>query len=443
MWHKSRRGQAARGEPDGVGVKYRSRFGHSQGGTTSMSSRRLPILVLCGLLLTAAAAKAGILDGNCRVADQPAATLLIPYFEVDLADMSGQTTLFSVNNASVKPALARVVLWTDWAVPTLAFDVYLTGYDVQTFNVRDLLQGKLPATGPETNHPGELSDPNIAFPGCGGVNTASIAVAPDVSQRTWLQAAHTGRPVAKSAAQCAGSGAAGPNIATGYITVDAVNRCSPLSVGTTANTPAQASYFAKGGKGLASDSNVLWGDYQYMNPRKNVGDSQSAVAVVADPDRFTAGDYTFYGRYVNFDGRDDRAPLSSLYYARYMNGGTFSGGTDVVVWRDNRKSTASLATCGKAPSWVPLGEMQLVIFDEEENPAAIVGGNSFPVTAQKVHVGSSALSVPKSMGFLMIDLWHKDSTHAQGWVSVIMSAKGRFSAGHEAVRADDLCNFGL
>jgi len=409
-----------------------------------MSSRRVPILILCGLLSMAVTAKGGILDGNCRVAGQPAATLLIPYFEVDLADPSGRTTLFSVNNASVKSALARVVLWTDWGVPTLAFDVYLTGYDVQSFNVRDLLQGKLPTTGPEVSSLGTLSDPNVAFAGCGSNGAASLAAAPEVSQITWLQAAHTGRPVAKSAAQqCASSGGAGPNLATGYITVDAVNRCSPRSVGTTANTPAQPGYFAKGGTGVASDANVLWGDYHYVNARKNMAVSQAAVSIVADADHFTAGDYTFYGRYVSFDGRDDRIPLSSLYYARYINANPFSTGTDLVVWRDNRKSTAALGPCGKSPAWAPLGEMQLVIFDEEENPNEIVGGNAFPLLTQKVHVGGSTLAVPRPFGFLMLDLWHKDSTHAQGWVSIIMTKEGRFSTGHEAVRVDDLCNFGL
>jgi hypothetical protein len=409
-----------------------------------MSSRRLPILVLCGLLLTTAAAKAGILDGNCRVADQPAATLLIPYFEVDLADMSGQTTLFSVNNASVKPALARVVLWTDWGVPTLAFDLYLTGYDVQTLNVRDLIQGKMPATGPEVSNVGKLSDANVLFTGCGNTGAAGVAPALDATQLAYLQAAHTGRPVATSPSQqCAGSGSAGPNLATGYITVDAVNRCTPRSVGTTANTPAQAAYFAKGGSGVASDANVLWGDYHYVNSRRNTSDSQTAISIVADADHFMSGDYTFYGRYSNFDGRDDRAPLSSLYYARYLDGGIFSGGTDLVVWRDNRKAAALPTACGAPPSWSPLGEMQLVIFDEEENPTEIIGGSSFPLTTQKVHVGGPALPVPQHFGFLMIDLWHKDSTHAQGWVSINMTADGRFSTGHEAMRADDLCNFGL
>lgn len=408
-----------------------------------MTSRSFHSLLLCGLLIAAVPLEAGVLDGNCRVANQPAATLLIPYFEVDLADPSGATTLFSVNNASVKPVLARVVLWTDWAVPTLAFDVYLTGYDVQTFNVRNLLQGSLPVTGTAASTVGELSDPNVAFPGCSGNGTANLAAAPSTSQRTWLQAAHTGRAVAKSATQqCAGSGSAGPNVATGYITVDAVNRCSPSSVGTTTNTPLQAGYFAKGGKGIASDANVLWGDYHYINSRKNTADSQAAVAIVADPDHFANGDYTFYGRYVNFDGRDDRIPLSSLYYVRYMNGGSFSSGTELVVWRDNRRAAATLANCGKSPAWAPLGEMQIVTFDEEENPTEVVGGNAFPVATQKVRVGSSALAVAKPMGFLMLDLWHKDASHAQAWVSVMMSAKGRFTTGYEALRVDDLCNFG-
>src|SRR4030095_3775449 len=128
-----------------------------------MTSPSFHSLLLCGLLIAAVPVAAGDLDGNCRIANQPAATLLIPYFEVDLTDTSGSTTLFSVNNASAKPVLARVVLWTDWAVPTLAVERYLTRYVVQTFNLRDRLQGTLPATGSAASPAGELSDPNVTF----------------------------------------------------------------------------------------------------------------------------------------------------------------------------------------------------------------------------------------------------------------------------------------
>jgi hypothetical protein len=44
---------------------------------------------------------------------------------------------------------------------------------------------------------------------------------------------------------------------------------------------------------------------------------------------------------------------------------------------------------------------------------------------------------------MMLDLWHHDGAHAQGWVGIHMSSQGRYSVGHEALRADDLCNFGL
>jgi hypothetical protein len=155
----------------------------------STRSPRRPLSFLLLLLapwLAAAPTSAGILEGNCRVANQPAATLLIPYFEVDLGDANGQTTLISVNNASSKSTLARVVLWTDWGVPTLAFDVFLTGYDVQTLNLRDLFQGNLPNTGPDASNNGLLSQTSTTttFDGCfdGGPNgVAPKLVAADVS----------------------------------------------------------------------------------------------------------------------------------------------------------------------------------------------------------------------------------------------------------------------
>ncbi len=414
-----------------------------------MSSRHFQSLILSlplALLLAVTPCAAGILDGNCRVADQPAATLLFPYFEVDLADPEGQQTLISINNASSRSTLARVVLWTDWSVPTLAFDIYLTGYDLQTLNLRDLFaQAALPVTGPDASNVGSLSadaTPTL-FVGCGSAGPEGVAAPLTPLEVAQLRAAHTGQPIGTSLPQqCAGSGSLGPNVATGYITVDTVNRCSPRTVGTTDNTPVASNYFAKRGTGLASDENVLWGDYYYINSRRNTSDGQSAVSIVADPDFFAGGEYTFYGRYNAFDGRDDRVPLSSLYYSRYVDGGPFSGGTDLVVWRDNRRATAPTYTCGTAPSWAPLGEMQLVFFDEEENPMEILRGNAFPLATQKVHMGTTALPAPHDFGWLMADLWHGDSTHAQGWVSTIMSAEGRFSVGNGALRADDLCNFG-
>src|SRR5262245_53247883 len=86
--------------------------------------------------------------------DVPASTLLVPYFEVDLDHADGVNTLFSVNNASATAAVAHVTLWTDKSIPTLDFDIYLTGYDVQSINIREIFNGNLPRTadaGADTN----------------------------------------------------------------------------------------------------------------------------------------------------------------------------------------------------------------------------------------------------------------------------------------------------
>src|ERR1700694_5920546 len=90
---------------------------------------------LVGLLALGGQAVAVI----CTIDAEPAATLLLPYFEVDLNNPNGLTTLFSVNNASATAVLAHVVVYSDLSVPVLDFNIYLTGYDVQTINLRDIL----------------------------------------------------------------------------------------------------------------------------------------------------------------------------------------------------------------------------------------------------------------------------------------------------------------
>lgn len=400
--------------------------------------------ILLLALASGSPARAGLLEGSCRVANQPAATLLFPYFEVDLDDPLGRTTLLSINNASSRSTLTRVVLWTDWGVPTLAFDLFLTGYDVQTLNVRDLFQGELPRSGQGLSPEGTLSGAGGPFAACDGAGPDGIAPPLDAEQRRLLRAAHSGLAVTDGPTPtCAANGPAVPGLLTGYVTVDTVRRCSPRRVLSVADTPVHGNYFAEGEGGLATDDNVLWGDFLYLFPREASADSMTAVAVPADPDFFHVGDYTFYGRYVGYDKRDHRAPLSSLYFARFVDGGLIAGGTDLLVWRDSRSPFAQPIPCGTHPSWTPPGELQLLVFDEEENPLEIRESNTFPLATQRVHVGGPSFPVASPYGWLLLDLWFRDTTHAQGFVSLRMSSGGRFSAGHEALRVDDLCNFGL
>ena len=113
-----------------------------------MNSKKAKLLIACvaisGLLVIGnqAFAEYGALDAV------PAATLLLPYFEVGLENSgSDLVTLFSINNASAAPQLAHITLWTQASRPTLTFDVYLTGYDVITSNLGSLFaMGRLPPT---------------------------------------------------------------------------------------------------------------------------------------------------------------------------------------------------------------------------------------------------------------------------------------------------------
>ena len=77
-------------------------------------------------------------DDSCDIGTAPAATLLLPYFEVD-ATRGGRTTIFSVTNVSPYAQIAHVTLWTDWSFPVLDFNIFLTGYDVQPINLYDVI----------------------------------------------------------------------------------------------------------------------------------------------------------------------------------------------------------------------------------------------------------------------------------------------------------------
>src|ERR1700686_5811245 len=113
-------------------------------------------LALLGLLALGGQAVATI----CTIDAVPAATLLLPYFEVDLNNPNGLTTLFSVNNASATAVLVHVVIWSDLSVPVLDFNIYLTGYDVQSVNLRDIIvAGNMPQPASAGQDPNDTISP--------------------------------------------------------------------------------------------------------------------------------------------------------------------------------------------------------------------------------------------------------------------------------------------
>lgn len=329
----------------------------------------------------------------CTIDAVPAATLLIPYFAVDLAACDadeGLNTVFTVTNASAAPTIAHVVFWTDWSVPALDFDLYLTGYDVQVVNLRDIFCDGFLA--------GTVSQPGIA--------NADL----DSTTLAHLQAWFTGE-ASPATNNCAGS-PRGNDTAIGYVTVD--NFTANVS-GSPANG---ASYFNN-----ISFQNQLWGTW-YLETfktteittatkevceectglkgkqkrrckrrrrkcRKCPGIVETTTPVVtsnglsgapvvhieaASGGILMSGTHTFYGRYLGGSAADRREPLGTAYgveYSQVADPADF----DLIVWRE-ASSSSSAVSCGSSPSWFPLGFSNtsgtgpLIAFDQQENPVA-------------------------------------------------------------------------
>ena len=107
--------------------------------------KRAGLVLLSLLLASPLVAATRRSDDSCDIAVLPAATLLLPYFEVDVGGppASSLTTLLSLVNTSREPQIAHITLWTDWGYPLFGWNVVLTGYDVQSFNLRDVLGGNI------------------------------------------------------------------------------------------------------------------------------------------------------------------------------------------------------------------------------------------------------------------------------------------------------------
>ena len=408
----------------------------------------------------------------------PAATLLLPYFEVDIPNANGVTTLFSVNNASAAPQLAHVTLWTDMSRPTLDFTIYLTGYDVQTFNLGPLfrtgslplLEGPKPPVNGKDDNAGLFSistgDPAITA-GESAACTFPLPTTLPANFLDFIQKVHTGQAIpagfqnaGKCAATVGGGTAAGgivgtqDNIARGYLTVDVVRNCTQFVI-------TQTGYFDTALK-TTPDANVIWGDFFLVNPGENFAQGEALVHIETyqDPVAPFAPVYTFYGRYTPvtpYNGADNREPLATTWGVRYIVGGLFTGGTDLLCWRDNGTSaSANPFTCGGGSGdGQPLSQNQVVIFDEEENPVTVPGSPFSPPQQQsgllvcpwestRTKVDSARLPVPFDFGWLYLNL---NTTVAgdfkvnglgihQAWVGVVMSASGRFSVGFQGMHYD-------
>lgn len=421
---------------------------------------------LAAVLAVAAFGAGSVAADMCSTDAVPAATLLVPYFEADLANPDCVTTLFSINNASADPALAHVTFWTDWSQPTIDFEIFLTGYDVVTVNVRDVFEGNLPITADLQSDPGDSISPagdpawDGSFQDC--ENFFPFYQNPLVTGANLdrLVNGHLGRPVASNGGLCMGQ-SHDDELARGYITIDNVTRCS-------LEFPGDAGYFG-GPDPVVSNVNQLWGDWYIADPPNGAAFGESLVHIEAQDgftDASTPSGYTFYGRYA-LGGVDNREPLATTHAVRYLNGGPFSGGTDLFVWRDSTTAdTAGGYACGTGPSWYPMNETEIVAFDESENAVQLCAPDGqviisppppfedpvcFPLETQRVSVGEGNLAVPYEFGWLFLNMNLNDfgvtadvdfgsfGTLAQSYVAAAHSASGLYQVGMQSVQLTHAC----
>ena len=218
---------------------------------------RTATLICC--LLVAVTTPSPARADSCILGPQPAASLLIPYFEVDLGQPGGRTTLLAVTNASSEQAsMARLVLWTDWGIPTLAMDLSLGPRDIETLNLRDLFAGRLAGDGSTT-----LIRPET-------LDSATLRS---------LRAKHTGAADPDSGL-CWSSPRSDETLGTGYVTIDLIKRSSSSVV-----FPSDFAYF-RGPDPLASTDNRLTGDFFFVDSAETFAQGFEAAHLVARPERF-------------------------------------------------------------------------------------------------------------------------------------------------------------
>ena len=390
-------------------------------------------LLALALVSTASAATTRN-DDSCDIAVLPAATLLLPYFEVDLDDPSGETTLVTITNVTNVDQIARVTLWTDRGYPVFTFNVYLTGYDVQALNLYDILgHGRIApdaGTGTEVTDRRKFSDPNPALDLAGCAQLPGALTEPVVAR---IRSAFTTGSID---GECDAIGGIHDH-AIGYATIDVVGNCS-------SNTPRDPAYWTTD---LRYD-NILIGDYQQVLSAQDLAQGGSLVHIRAIPEGGTprgrrptddAGfPRTFYARYQSPTSpkRDARQPLPSQFAARWTEG------TSLKIWREGRAGIA--ASCRDYAADVNLAAADVVVFDEQENgtgidrrielAASTMTGVADPLFPQLANGATSGWM------YLNLDRSSRDAFASQAWVVSSTRADNRYSGDVDAIALGNGCS---
>jgi len=337
--------------------------------------KRFVTLALVGALVLGASS---IVYANvCAFDAVPAATILFPFVSLDYANpATGTSTTFSITNVSAEAQIVHVTVWTDFSAAILDFNILLTGYDVISMNIRDILiNGQLPVTtyaghsgteGVAPNGPVSVGNQLNGF----WVNPGMDLPAPTTDLGTRCDTTNSSYPGLYSTPIPAGflglfqgylqvsqtvdrlqsndceKPFAGPFALTPtpfwaerdttyptwmYITADVVENCNKLF-------PDAPGYFT--GEANRYD-NVLIGDVFWTNTADRLSEASNAVHLEASMylDQVatiteTGWPASFYHRYASDEDTSDyREPLPTAWAFRYLGAGIENINTDIRVWK--------------------------------------------------------------------------------------------------------------
>jgi hypothetical protein len=282
--------------------------------------------VACSLLAAAAMLAAASPSAAASRSAEPGVSLLIPYFEVELDQPDGLTTLFSVSNASSvldRQVLAHAVIWSDWGIPVYSWDFYLAPGDMVSYNLRDLLAyGNLPSTSPPV--------------GVGSRCARPLAPTLGAEALADLQRKLTGRPDPVGGL-CSSEPRPDTKVATGSITIDYVEDCAHDGI----DDPFDAGYFT-GTPALAGKIPSLVGDFFLVDPAADLAEGYSAHPLHLA----ASGHPTFWDGAERSDLR--REALATNWRLRFLQGGPFAARTSFFVF-SRRAVPPQPAAC----EWVP------------------------------------------------------------------------------------------
>ena len=361
-----------------------------------MKKTLLTCLAIVAVLAIASSAGAV----TCTVDQRPAATLLIPYFQVSFdADgnlvttgVGARDTIVTIANASSAPMIAHANVYDRYSVLQLDFNIALTGFDVQAMRMSDVITGLLPDT---LNFDGldacQRNTNADVYPSANGflrVRPLSPATGQDNTQATTDYNQRFNLPGLVDALRFnCGTGNLDLN-AIGYMVIDHANYCN-------LSDPTVDNYFYNDEIGM---ENNLWGEIIFTSGFGLPTYALSTVNLETDVtfgnaalnDPFTTV-RTFYARYWdplvdsppnacpncnqtnaendllqtspwNVGFGDQREPLGLNWAARWFNGADAIT-TNYRVWRSSPAAPASeLETCD-----IEEPTVTLVFYDEDEN----------------------------------------------------------------------------